>query len=317
MVGIGIGANIGNMVLTVIGSGAWGRALANLAEANQHQVILWSRSGDLSLEVAIAQSEIIISAVSMQGVNSIVNQVLSLSSSLNPQVIIVTATKGLDFETGATPAQIWHKALPNHPVVVLSGPNLSKEISLGLPAATVAASSDPEAARRIQTVLASKNFRVYTNSDPIGVELGGTLKNVIAIAVGVCDGLRLGTNAKAALITRSLPEIMQVGKYFGAQPETFWGLSGLGDLLATCSSNLSRNYQVGYGLGQGKQLERILADLEGTAEGINTAKVLIKLAHQAGFTLPICSYVHRLLNNEITALQAVEGLMERDLKSEL
>jgi len=307
------------MVLTVIGSGIWGQALAKLAEANQHQVILWSRSGDLSLEVAIAKSEIIISAVSMQGVNNIVKQIqaLSLNSNLNSNVILVTATKGLDFETGATPAQIWQNALPHNPIVVLSGPNLSKEIALGLPAATVVASSDRDAARCIQKVLASKNFRVYTNSDPIGVELGGTLKNVIAIAVGVCDGLKLGTNAKAALITRSLPEIMQVGKYFGAQPETFWGLSGLGDLLATCSSALSRNYQVGYGLGQGKKLEQILAELEGIAEGVNTANVLIKLANQKGFNLPICSYVYRLLNNEITALQAVEGLMERDLKSEL
>jgi glycerol-3-phosphate dehydrogenase (NAD(P)+) len=303
------------MVLTVIGSGAWGQALAKLAIANQHQVILWSRSSDLSLEVAIAPSQVIISAVSMQGVNNIAQQVRSFS--LNSKVILVTATKGLDFETGATPSQIWRNALPDNPVVVLSGPNLSKEITLGLPAATVVASSDLEAAKCIQNILASKNFRIYTNSDPIGVELGGTLKNVMAIAVGVCDGLKLGTNAKAALIARSLPEIMQVGKYFGAQPETFWGLSGLGDLLATCSSALSRNYQVGYGLGQGKKLEHILEKLEGTAEGVNTAKVLIKLASQAGLTLPICGYVDRLLNNEITPNQAVEGLMERDLKSEL
>jgi glycerol-3-phosphate dehydrogenase (NAD(P)+) len=181
----------------------------------------------------------------------------------------------------------------------------------------VVASCDFAAALSVQNLVASKNFRVYTNSDPIGVELGGTLKNVIAIAVGVCDGLKLGTNAKAALITRSLPEIMQVGKYFGAQPETFWGLSGLGDLLATCSSSLSRNYQVGYGLGQGRKLENILAELEGTAEGVNTANVLIKLADREGLNLPICGYVYRLLNNEITPIQAVEGLMDRDLKSEL
>jgi len=303
------------MVLTVIGSGAWGRALAKLAMHNHHQVILWSRKSDLSLELAIAQSQIIISAVSMQGVTPIAQRVQALN--VSPEIILVTATKGLDFTTGATPAQIWQSALPNNPVVVLSGPNLSKEISLGLPAATVVASSNPEAAKCMQNILASKNFRIYTNSDPIGVELGGTLKNVMAIAVGVCDGLKLGTNAKAALISRSLPEIIQVGKYFGAQPETFWGLSGLGDLLATCSSNLSRNYQVGYGLGQGKKLEDILAKLEGTAEGVNTARVLTKLASQAGLTLPICGYVDRLLNNEITPNQAVEGLMERDLKSEL
>jgi glycerol-3-phosphate dehydrogenase (NAD(P)+) len=303
------------MVLTVIGSGAWGQALAKLAIANQHEVILWSRSSELSLEEAIAQSQIVISAISMQGVSPISERLRALA--LNPNMILVTATKGLDPKTGTMPSQIWQNALPNQAIVVLSGPNLSKEISLGLPAATVAASLDFGAAVSVQNLLASKNFRVYTNSDPIGVELGGTLKNVMAIAVGVCDGLKLGTNAKAALITRSLPEIMQVGKYFGAQPETFWGLSGLGDLLATCSSNLSRNYQVGYGFGQGKNLEQILNHLEGTAEGVNTARVLYQLSDRAGLTLPICGYVYRLLNNEITPSQAVEGLMERDLKSEL
>lgn len=303
------------MVLTVIGSGAWGQALAKLAKANGHEVLIWSRRSEFSLENAIAQSEIIVSAVSMQGVSGIAGQVGALS--INPNLILVTATKGLEPQTGATPSQIWQNALPNQAIVVLSGPNLSKEISLGLPAATVAASLDLAAAVSVQNLLASKNFRVYTNSDPIGVELGGTLKNVVAIAVGVCDGLKLGTNAKAALITRSLPEIIQVGKYFGAKPETFWGLSGLGDLLATCNSNLSRNYQVGYGLGEGKTLEQIIKNLEGTAEGVNTARVLHDLSDRLGITLPICNYVYRLLNHEITPIQAVEGLMERNLKSEL
>jgi len=303
------------MVLTVIGSGAWGRALAKLAIANNHEVILWSRSSELSLEQAISQSQIVISAVSMQGVTPISQRMKAFA--IEPSMILVTATKGLDTQTGASPSQIWGNALPNHPIVVLSGPNLSKEITIGLPAATVVASLNYAAAVTVQNLLASRNFRVYTNSDPIGVELGGTLKNVIAIAVGVCDGLKLGTNAKAALITRSLPEIMQVGKYFGAQPETFWGLSGLGDLLATCCSILSRNYQVGYGIGQGKALKQILDALEGTAEGVNTAGVLNSLARQKGLNLPICGYVYRLLNNEITAIQAVEGLMDRDLKSEL
>ncbi len=303
------------MALTVIGSGAWGLALAKLAKANGHEVILWSRRSEFCLENAIAPSQIIISAISMQGVSAIAAQVRALS--VNPNLILVTATKGLEPQTGSTPSQIWQKALPNHPVVVLSGPNLSKEITLGLPAATVAASLDLAAAVAVQNLLASKNFRVYTNSDPIGVELGGTLKNVVAIAVGVCDGLKLGTNAKAALITRSLPEIIRVGNYFGAQPETFWGLSGLGDLLATCNSNLSRNYQVGCGLGEGKTLEQILKHIEGTAEGVNTARVLHELANRMGLSLPICRYVYRLLNGEITPIQAVEGLMERDLKSEL
>jgi glycerol-3-phosphate dehydrogenase (NAD(P)+) len=302
------------MVLTIIGSGAWGKSLAGLAKANHHQVILWSRQDAKTLAEAIAHSDLIISAVAMKGVTATAQQVQSIP--IRPHAILVTATKGLDAVTTTMPSQIWQQALPNHAIVVLSGPNLSKEIELGLPAATVAASRNRDAAQTVQQVFASKNFRVYTNSDPIGVELGGTLKNVIAIAVGVCDGLKLGTNAKAALITRSLSEIIQVGNYFGAQPETFWGLSGLGDLLATCNSALSRNYQVGYGLGRGKKLEIILSELEGTAEGVNTANVLIELSDRQKIAIPICRYVYRLLNDEITPLQAVEGLMERDLKAE-
>ncbi|MFN9856610.1 MAG: NAD(P)H-dependent glycerol-3-phosphate dehydrogenase, partial [Pseudanabaena sp.] len=206
--------------------------------------------------------------------------------------------------------------LPMHPLVVLSGPNLSAEIVEGKPAATVVASTDESAAQFIQTIFASRNFRVYTNSDPIGVELGGTLKNVIAIAVGACDGLNLGTNAKSALITRSLIEIIRVGVYFGAQPETFWGLSGLGDLLATCNSNLSRNYQIGYAIAQGKSLEDAIANVHGTAEGVNTAHVLMEISVREKISVPVSRYVYRLLKGEITLQQAVEGLMERDLKPE-
>jgi glycerol-3-phosphate dehydrogenase (NAD(P)+) len=251
----------------------------------------------------------------MKGVAAIAAQIQNLD--LKPSTILVSATKGLDPTTSQTPSQIWQKALGDRPVVVLSGPNLSAEIVAGLPAATVVASTVPAAAQLVQTVFASRNFRIYTNSDPLGVELGGTLKNVIAIAVGVCDGLQLGANAKAALITRSLTEIIRVGVYFGAQPETFWGLSGLGDLLATCNSSLSRNYRVGYGLAQGKTLDRVLSEIEGTAEGVNTANVLIELADREGITVPVSRYVYRLLHAEITPQQAVEGLMERELKPEL
>lgn len=301
------------MDLTIIGSGAWGQALAKLATENGNRVLLWSRQLDQDLGQAIAQSEVIISAVSMQGVVPTIARLQNLPANL----IVVTATKGLDGKTIATPSQIWQRSFPQHPVVVLSGPNLSKEISLGLPAATVVASTNRSAALAVQQLLATKNFRVYTNTDPLGVELGGTLKNVIAIAVGVCDGLQLGTNAKAALITRALPEIMRIGQHFGAEAETFWGLSGLGDLLATCSSNLSRNYQVGYGLGLGQPLAMILENLSGTAEGVNTAQVLYDLGQQFQLNLPICGYVHRLLVGEISPQQAVAGLMERDLKAEL
>jgi glycerol-3-phosphate dehydrogenase (NAD(P)+) len=230
--------------------------------------------------------------------------------------VVVSATKGLDPATTYTPSQVWQKALPNHAIVVLSGPNLSREIAQGLPAATVVSSLDETAAAMVQRTLASDRLRIYTNTDPLGTELGGTLKNVIAIAVGVCDGLNLGTNAKAALITRSLSEIIRIGTHLGGQTQTFYGLSGLGDLLATCNSALSRNYQVGYRLAQGQSLTQALADIEGTAEGVNTANVLVAIAQREHVSMPISHQVYLLLNGQITPQQAVEALMERDLKPE-
>ncbi|MCA6504269.1 MAG: NAD(P)H-dependent glycerol-3-phosphate dehydrogenase [Pseudanabaena sp. M135S2SP2A07QC] len=300
--------------VTIIGSGAWGSALANLVQTNQHHVQIWSRQSQVSLVEMVSNSDAIISAVSIKGVRAIAKQLQT--AKLLPDAVLVSATKGLEPITRQTPSQIWRSLLPNHPLVVLSGPNLSKEIMAGQPAATVVASNDERAAQFIQHIFASRNFRVYTNSDPIGVELGGTLKNVIAIAVGACDGLNLGTNAKSALITRSLIEIIRVGVYFGAQPETFWGLSGLGDLLATCNSNLSRNYQVGYAIAQGKSLEEAITNVQGTAEGVNTANVLIEICDREKISVPVSRYVYRLLKGEITLQQSVEGLMERDLKPE-
>ena len=300
--------------VTIIGAGAWGSALGSLIESNKHHVQIWSRQSQYSLAEAVSNSDAIFSAVSMKGVRTIAEKLQT--ASLLPHVVLVSATKGLEPITGQTPSQIWRSLLPDHPLVILSGPNLSQEIVAGKPAATVAASTDENSAQFIQNILASKNFRVYTNSDPIGVELGGTLKNVIAIAVGACDGLNLGTNAKSALITRSLIEIIRVGVYFGAQPETFWGLSGLGDLLATCNSNLSRNYQVGYAIAQGKSLEEAIASIQGTAEGVNTANVLIEISDREKISVPVSRYVYRLLKGEINLQQAVEGLMERDLKPE-
>ena len=300
--------------VTIIGAGAWGSALASLVKTNEHHVQIWSRQSEYSLAEAVRNSDAIISAVSMRGVRTIAEQLQT--ANLLSHAVLVSATKGLEPITGQTPSQIWRSLIPDHPLVVLSGPNLSQEIMAGKPAATVVASTDDLAAQFIQNIFASRNFRVYTNSDPIGVELGGTLKNVIAIAVGACDGLYLGTNAKSALITRSLIEIIRVGVYFGAQPETFWGLSGLGDLLATCNSNLSRNYQVGYAIAQGRSLEEAISSIKGTAEGVNTANVLIEISDQEKISVPVSRYVYRLLQGKITLQQAVEGLMERDLKPE-
>lgn len=300
--------------LTILGSGAWGSALATLASANGHSVRIWSRRGELSLEAAVSEADVVLSAISMKGVAALVDRLQSLE--IPQSTILITATKGLDPATTRTPSQIFQETFPNHPVVVLSGPNLSKEIDKKLPAATVVASQDEAVAETVQTLFASECFRVYTSPDPLGAELGGTLKNVMAIAVGVCDGLELGANAKAALITRAIPEVIRVGVHLGGQAETFFGLSGLGDMLATCTSALSRNYRVGYGLAQGKSLEQILEELGSTAEGVNTTKVLIDLANREEIPVPISRQVHRLLRGVITPQEAVEALMERDLKPE-
>ncbi|WP_414564435.1 MULTISPECIES: NAD(P)H-dependent glycerol-3-phosphate dehydrogenase [unclassified Anabaena] len=302
------------ITIAILGAGAWGLALADLATENGHRVRLWSRSGSTNLEAVLKDTQIVLSAISMKGVSDVASQVQAFP--LSPETIFVTATKGLDPKTTCTPSQIWQTAFPNHPVVVLSGPNLSKEIQQSLPAATVVASHDTAAAELVQLVFSSPRFRVYTNSDPVGVELGGTLKNIMAIAAGVCDGLHLGTNAKAALVTRGLAEIIRIGNAWGAKPETFYGLSGLGDLLATCNSPLSRNYQVGYQMASGQTLTEILANLQGTAEGVNTCQVLMQRAKQQNITIPITEQVYHLLQGEVTPRQALEELMLRDIKPE-
>lgn len=301
-------------IVAILGKGVWGSALGKIAQSNNHDVRFWSHRGTVTLESVVTDAEIVVSAVSMKGVIPTIEKLRSFN--LPSGKIIVTATKGLDPETTLTPSQIWQTAFPNNPVVVLSGPNLSKEIAKGLPAATVVASIDLTAAEKVQEIFASDTFRVYVNEDPTGTELGGTLKNVIAIASGICDGMQLGTNAKAALLTRALPEMIRIGTHLGASGETFFGLSGLGDLIATCDSPLSRNYQVGYGLAHDKTLEQILEELEGTAEGVNTANVLVKIADKEAIAIPIARQVYRLLRGKITPAQAIQALMERDLKPE-
>ncbi|MEL6440096.1 MAG: NAD(P)H-dependent glycerol-3-phosphate dehydrogenase [Cyanobacteria bacterium J06621_8] len=306
--------NIKSNTVAILGTGAWGTALGNIAQSNQHQVRFWSYRGVTPLKSVIQDAAIILSAVSMKGVVPTVDKLRS--HNIPSEQIIVTATKGLDSKTTSTPAQVWQRAFPHNPIVVLSGPNLSAEIEQGLPAATVVASHDLGAATKVQAILARDTFRVYLNQDPIGTELGGTLKNVIAIAAGVCDGMELGTNAKAALLTRALPEIIDIGIHLGASAATFFGLSGLGDLIATCDSPLSRNYQVGLGLAQGKTLVQVLASLKGTAEGVNTTQVLLKIADQKALDLPISRQVGKLLQGEISPQEAITALMGRDLKAE-
>ncbi len=301
-------------LVAILGTGVWGSALATLAQNNGHTVRTWSRHGSATLAEIVVGANVVISAISMKGVAEIATQLGSLD--LPTSVIVVSATKGLDLKTTRTPSQIFQAEMPQHPVVVLSGPNLSPEIEQGLPAATVVASDDLKAAENIQDLFSSDRFRAYTNPDCLGTELGGTLKNVIAIAVGVGDGLHLGTNARAALMTRALPELIRIGTHLGGQTETFYGLSGLGDLLATCTSPLSRNYQVGFQLAQGKPLAVILNDLNGTAEGVNTTKVLVAIANREVIPIPICRQIHQVLQGRCSPQDAVAELMVRELKPE-
>jgi glycerol-3-phosphate dehydrogenase (NAD(P)+) len=299
--------------IAILGTGVWGTVLARLLQQQAQCARLWSRRSDRPLADIVMGVDIVIVAVAMKGVGDLAHQLKALG--IRPKMI-VSATKGLDPISQQTPSQIWQQQFPESAIVVLSGPNLSQEIDQGLPAATVVASEDLQAAVAVQRLFSSECFRVYTNCDRLGTELGGTLKNVIAIAVGVCDGLALGNNARAALITRALPELLRVGTALGGQPETFYGLSGLGDLLATATSPLSRNYQVGFQLAQGKALHHILPTLRGTAEGVNTTEVLMKLAKAKGLSVPITQQVYALLHGQITPQNALAALMERDLKAE-
>jgi glycerol-3-phosphate dehydrogenase (NAD(P)+) len=203
------------------------------------------------------------------------------------------------------------------PVVVLSGPNLAEEIARGLPATTVAASQDAGAARQVQAALNTSRFRVYTHDDMVGVELGGALKNIIALGAGINDGLGYGDNAKAALITRGLAEITRLGVALGANPLTFAGLSGLGDLIATCASPLSRNRRVGEELGRGRTLETVLSSLGHVAEGVPTTAAAHALAARCGVEMPIVEEMHRVLFENRPAADAARALMEREPRAEL
>ncbi len=297
----------------VLGRGAWGLALSELLQAQGHTVHIWSRSESLT---GIAEGiDVLISALPMQAIRPVAAALQQVKFA--PDVPLVTTTKGLEPNTILTPREVWQEFLPQQPLAVLSGPNLAEEILQGLPCATVIASSKLRVAQQVQQLLACERFRVYINGDVRGVELGGALKNVIAISAGVSDGLSLGLNARAALITRGLTEVMRVGVLMGGEIATFYGLSGLGDLQATCTSPTSRNYQVGWRLAQGESLGHILSQLTGTAEGINTAHVLVQLATQKQIELPIASQVCALLDGKTTPEAALMALMSRDLKEEV
>lgn len=234
--------------------------------------------------------------------------------------VVVSATKGLEVAGGKTMTALIREELPllaPGRVLALSGPNLAREIAEGRPAAAVLAGADPDLTREARALLMLPRFRIYTSSDVAGVELGGALKNVMAIVAGICDGLRLGDNAKAALLTRGVAEMARLGVAMGAQPLTFAGLAGLGDLMATCASRQSRNRHVGEQLAQGKSLDDILASMTNVAEGVPTTRAAVGLARRVDVELPITELLHDVLFSGTTVTQAMVELLERAPRDEL
>ena len=328
--------------IAIIGAGSWGTALAVVAARAGHNVSLWSRNAEVvsSINERRVNSRYLVSTSIPENVNATgdlgaalheTSMVLlaapshaarelltAMSPLLEQQAIIVGVSKGIEIESGRRVSEIAKEVLEgSHPYVCLSGPSFAKEVVERHPTAIVAASKDAAAARMVQNDLSFENLRIYTNADIIGTELGGSVKNVMAIAAGMTAGLGFGSNSVAALITRGLAEITRLARREGAQVETLMGLAGLGDLVLTCTGSLSRNRFVGEELGKGKTLAEIAAELNEVAEGINTARAVKKLADRAGLEMPITNEVNAVLYDGKPARDAVAELMSRPLREEV
>ena len=328
--------------IAVIGAGSWGTALAVVAARAGHAVRLWSRNSDVvnsineqrlnlrylssasipenviatgDVSSALRGASVVLLAVPSHAARETLNSIARL---LDENAIIVSVTKGIEIETTKRISEIVKEVIGSeHPFVSLSGPSFAKEVVEGHPTAIVAASKDAVAARTVQNDLSFENLRIYTNADVVGTELGGSVKNVMAIAAGMTAGLGFGTNSVAALITRGLAEITRLARREGAQLETLMGLAGLGDLVLTCTGSLSRNRFVGEELGKGRTLAQITAEMNEVAEGINTARAVKKLADRAGLEMPITNEVNAVLYDGKPARDAVAELMSRPLREEI
>ncbi|HXQ69192.1 MAG TPA: NAD(P)H-dependent glycerol-3-phosphate dehydrogenase [Pyrinomonadaceae bacterium] len=311
--------------IAIIGAGSWGTALAVISASAGHQVQLWSRNQKSiqipssvtvtsDLNAALDHAELVLFAAPSHAARELFT---SIAPHLDEAAIIVSAAKGIEIETGKRISEIVNEvAGATNPFVCLSGPSFAKEVVAGHPTAIVAASKDAAAARTVQTELSVENLRIYTNADVIGTEIGGSVKNVMAIAAGMAAGLGFGSNSVAALITRGLAEITRLARREGAQVETLMGLAGLGDLVLTCTGELSRNRFVGVELGKGKRLEEIVAELSEVAEGIKTARAVKQLANRANLEMPIVNEVNAVLYDGKSAGDAVSELMSRPLREE-
>lgn len=327
------------MNLTVIAAGAWGTALAITFSA-RHQVTLWTREKDVTRDMqehrenrrflpgypfpeslhiatdfkaAVDGADLLIIAAPLVGFRPTL-RALREAGSVKP---LLWVCKGLEAETALLPHQVVAQELGDSvPCGVLTGPSFAEEVAKGLPLAITLASKDGDFSRRMALELHSSRFRIYANDDLPGAEVGGAVKNVMAIATGICDGLGFGLNARAALMTRGLAEIARLGVALGGQPKTFMGLAGMGDLLLTCTGDLSRNRKVGLALAEGKKLPQILADLGHVAEGVSTAREVARLAERIGIEMPITQAVDAILHRDVPAAAAVEKLLSRDPKLE-
>lgn len=328
--------------IAIIGAGSWGTALAVLAARAGHSVTLWSRNLEVvnsinhhhinrsylssaqippdviatsEIQTALDEATLVLFAAPSHAARDLLTMI---APHLNEAAIVVSVAKGIEIETGKRISEIFKEvAGSTHPFVCLSGPSFAREVIEGHPTAIVAASKEAAAARVVQNDLSFENLRIYTNTDVIGTELGGSVKNVMAIAAGMATGLGFGSNSVAALITRGLAEITRLARREGAQVETLMGLAGLGDLVLTCTGTLSRNRFVGEELGKGKRLEQITAELTEVAEGINTARAVKKLADCAGLEMPIVNEVNAVLYEGKSARDAVSDLMSRPLREEM
>lgn len=329
------------MKLTVLGAGCWGLTLAWLLTDNFDEIVVWGREQDLSedliknkhcekpLEVqlkdkvqissnlaeSIENADIILLVVATSGIRPVCEQ-LKIAGIKNEQ-ILVNASKGIELPSLMRMSEVIKDVLPNQNLAILSGPTLAKEVLLGCPTAASVASEDIETAKRVQqTCTVPSKFRLYSNKDVIGVELGGSLKNVIAIASGFAHTMGLGDNCSGALLTRGMAEIVRVSVRLGANPSTLYGLSGMGDLIATCSSPMSRNYSVGSMLAKGKKVDDILQELGSVAEGVKTSKAVCELAKKLNIEVPVSSAIFEAVYTDITPQALLNKLMNRELKEE-
>ncbi len=328
------------MRVAVIGAGSWGTAAACLACTNV-PTVLWARSPELaeemarthvnkrylpeyalhdrlevtsSLAKALDGTDVVVMAVPSHGFRAVLEGSLAL---IAPEVPVVSLSKGVEEGSLKRMTEVVAELLPDHPVGVLTGPNLAKEIMAGRPAASVVAMTDEAVAEELQRVFNTPAFRVYTNPDVVGCEVAGALKNVMALAAGMSDGMGLGDNTKAALMTRGLAELTRLGVALGGSPLTFIGLAGMGDLVATCMSKQSRNRSVGEQLGRGRHIDDVIAEMHMVAEGVKTSRAVVALARRLDLELPIAEQVAAVVNGEKTAADVIPVLMQRQMRAEL